>query len=135
MYDRIIYVAGPYRAPTEAQVQANIEKARDAAQELWRKGYAVICPHMNSAHMGYGNDQAFLEGDLTMIRRLNPEKDGIYLIDGWIFSAGAKEEWHLALHHGITVYRQGYREPPDLTLVRYPTMGDVLISPCVAGVA
>jgi hypothetical protein len=110
---RLIYVSGPYRALTPEGVQANINRARIAAQSLWAKGWAVICPHMNSAHFE-GESQMYLDGDLAIIDRLDPEKDALYMLRGWVKSNGACDEWHQAHRDGIQVYEQGINEPPDL---------------------
>lgn len=45
-----IYIAGAYTAPTPEQVEENIAHARAAAIELTREGWAVFCPHLNTAH-------------------------------------------------------------------------------------
>jgi hypothetical protein len=110
---RLIYVSGPYRALTPEGVQANINRARIAAQSLWAKGWAVICPHMNSAHFE-GESQMYLDGDLAIIDRLDPEKDALYMLNGWSGSEGARDEHRRALEREITVYYQGLDEPPDL---------------------
>jgi hypothetical protein len=113
MYSRILYVAGPYRAPTPEGVQANIDKARAAAQSLWSKGWAVICPHMNSAHFE-GEPSIYMAGDLAIIERLDPEKDAIYMLEGWEDSVGScAEEWRAFVRH-LPHYYQGLDEPPDL---------------------
>jgi hypothetical protein len=113
MYSRILYVAGPYRAPTPEGVQANIDKARAAAQSLWSKGWAVICPHMNSAHMA-GKPSIYMAGDLTIIERLDPAKDGLYLLQGWSYSEGSVREYYAAKDRGLTIYKQGTNEPEVL---------------------
>lgn len=64
----IIYIAGPYQSHSANGVFENIIKARAVACELWHKGYAVICPHMNTAFMdGDGTDDLFLDGDLEIM--------------------------------------------------------------------
>jgi len=66
----VAYVAGPYRAETHAEVHANIQRARRVAEQLWAKGYAVICPHLNSAFMsGPIDEKNFLDGYLELVRR------------------------------------------------------------------
>jgi hypothetical protein len=110
VYDRILYVAGPYRAPTPEGVDANIAKARAAAEHLWAIGYAVICPHLNSAHME-GDPSIYMAGDLTIIERLDPEKDGLYLLEGWSYSEGSVREYYAARDKGLTIYKQGTNEP------------------------
>jgi hypothetical protein len=67
---KLAYVAGPYRADTDAEVDANISDAASAALELWRAGYAVICPHLNGPDSGDTiHDSVWLEGDLVILRR------------------------------------------------------------------
>lgn len=102
----VAYVAGPYRAPTENGVWENIAAARAVAVELWKLGYAVICPHTNTAFFGIGpeHDHIFLEGDLEFIRRLDPATDCMVMIPGWMKSSGAKGERLLAIECGLTVY-------------------------------
>ena len=45
---KLVYLAGPYRARTAALVATNVEKARETAAALWRRGYAVLSPHLNT---------------------------------------------------------------------------------------
>lgn len=101
MKQRLVYVAGAYRSPTENGVLMNILTARDAAVKLWQAGFAVVCPHMNTALMG-GTvpDSAFLAGDLTILRRC----DAVYMLPGWEKSTGARGEHDDAVKHGIPVF-------------------------------
>ncbi len=98
---KLIYTAGPYRAATPYDVRRNIERARDVAAALWRMGWAVVCPHANSAHLdGVVPEERFLEGDLEMLRRC----DALVLIPGWHVSEGSRAEKAEAERHGIPVY-------------------------------
>ena len=93
---RLIYVSGPYRAPTLSGVQHNIRVAELWANRLWRMGFAVICPHKNTAFMDgiiHPDDpdadaDAIIGGDIEMIRR----SDAIFMLPNWHASKGAKEE-------------------------------------------
>ncbi len=86
---KLIYVAGPYRAASEWQVTINIREAEEAALALWRMGYAVICPHKNTAFFGGAcPDEVWLAGDLEMLARC----DAIYPLPRWGDSAGARAE-------------------------------------------
>jgi len=115
MYDRIIYVAGPYRANSEWELELNIRAAENAAIALWKKGWAVICPHKNTAHFGgILPHEAWLAGDLTMLRRLNPHRDAIFLVPGWQRSEGSKGEREIAFLCGLTIYER-MDDVPDLT--------------------
>ena len=67
---KIVYVCGPYRAPTEYGVLLNIQKAAQIAIEVWRSGAVCICPHKNTAFFGGAVPDSFwLEGDKEIVRR------------------------------------------------------------------
>ena len=93
---KIAYVAGPYTADTAAQRSWNIAMAHQVAAQLWGRGYGVICPHANSAHMdGAAPAESFYEGDLEIIRRCQP--DAFVLTPGWQQSNGTIRELAAAL--------------------------------------
>jgi len=60
----------------------------------------VICPHLNTAFMGRGDDRQWLDGDLEILRRC----DAIYMLNGWRDSAGALAELDEAHRGHLTVY-------------------------------
>jgi len=98
---KLAYVAGPYRASTESGVVANIRAAEAVAVDLWQKGYAVICPHKNTALFGgLAPDDVWLKGDLVMMERC----DFVVLVPGWQFSSGTQAEVKRARERGIPVY-------------------------------
>ena len=97
----LVYLSGKYRDKDEHSVDCNIHYAKLVAVELWKMGFAVICPHGNSDHMGYeGAGGAFLEGDMVMVER----SDIVVMLDNWETSEGAKLERRLAMVLGIPVY-------------------------------
>ena len=89
---KVAYIAGPYRAPGIGGINGiaeNIWAARQAALRWAKKGYAVICPHLNSAFMdGALPDEAWLERGLELLRR----SDVIVVLPGWQESEGSKAE-------------------------------------------
>ena len=102
---KIAYVAGPYRASTHYTIELNIRVAESIAIELWQMGFAVICPHKNSAHFdGLCRDDIWLAGDLEIISRLNPREDCLVLIPGWERSSGAAAEYDFAREQGLKVF-------------------------------
>ena len=98
---RLVYLAGPYRdARGEYFVGQNIRAAASIAIELWRLGYAVITPHLNTAFFGGAcPDEVWLEGDLVMMRRC----DFVVLVPGWDKSSGTRAEVAEARRLGIPV--------------------------------
>ena len=98
---KLIYIAGPYTADTTWGIVQNIRKAEQAALEYWRKGYAVICPHKNTALFdGAAPDGTWLEGDLEMLRRC----DALVRLPDWHNSPGARREVKEARELGIPIW-------------------------------
>lgn len=96
-----VYIAGPYTATAWRSRETNIAIARDAAVQVWKLGHAVLCPHMNTAHMDdEGIDHAtFMRGDLAWVQVC----DVVLMLPGWGNSPGAKEEHEFATRLGIPV--------------------------------
>lgn len=90
---KVVYVAGPYRAATPFQIQKNIREAAEIALKYWKLGFAVICPHTNTALFdGEAPDEVWLTGDLELIRRC----DVVVMTPRWKASVGAIAEHSLA---------------------------------------
>lgn len=99
---KLIYVAGPYRAKTVADITRNIRRAESVAMQVWALGYPAICPHINSAHFdGVACDKVFLAGMIELLDRC----DAMILVDGWERSVGTLAEIEHAKERGIPVFR------------------------------
>jgi len=86
---RLIYIAGKYRAKTEWEVKQNIDRAEAVSLKYWKAGYAVHCPHKNSAFMGgLCPDETWPEGGLEILGRC----DGIVMMEDWGDSDGSWKE-------------------------------------------
>ena len=97
---KLAYIAGPYRADTPSGIVANIRAAEAVAIEYWKKGYAVICPHKNTALFdGLCPDETWLEGDIEIMKRC----DVVVMVPGWEKSAGACEEYRQTVSLGMEV--------------------------------
>ena len=95
----LIYVAGKYTG----DVNKNIASARNVAIALWEIGHAVICPHLNSAHMEEdckADYETYMRGDFNMISRC----DALVMVENWKDSSGAKREHEYALSLGIPIF-------------------------------
>lgn len=100
---KVVYVAGPYRAPTEYGVAQNIRRAEELALRAWRAGAAVVCPHKNTAFLGGAcADEVWLAGDLELLRRC----DAVLCVPGWWGSRGAAGEVALARALGLPVFEE-----------------------------
>ena len=98
---KLIYIAGPYRSDTEYGVKLNIDRAEAVALKYWKAGYAVFCPHKNSAFMGGScPDETWLEGGLAILRRC----DIIVMMEGWKNSTGSIMEYNLACKLGLEIW-------------------------------
>lgn len=87
---KVIYIAGPFRAPTAWAIAENVRAAERMGLEVARRGAMPLIPHANIAHFhGEGNDQLWIDGKLELLRRC----DAAVFIPGWITSRGSQCEW------------------------------------------
>lgn len=101
----VIYIAGPYRAPTPWQIQEHIRRAQAVALRVWKMGAVAICPHANTALFdGEADDAIWLEGDLELLRR----SDAVVLLNGWERSRGATAERTFAEQQEIPIFLEPY---------------------------
>ena len=99
--EKLVYVAGPYRAPHNWGIEQNIRRAEELAFRVWEAGYTALCPHANTRFFQHAlPDDIWLEGDLEMLRRC----DAVVLTPDWQSSSGARAEVAFARNHGIPVY-------------------------------
>jgi len=97
---RVVYLSGPYRAPSMKGVLANIIRANAYAQELTRLGYAVLCPHMNTAGWENTAPDISVEAIMDMDTALLEACEIVYMMPYSDFSAGAVYEALLAEESG-----------------------------------
>lgn len=101
---KVIYIAGAFRAPTHWGIVQNVRRAEEKALELWKSGWVVICPHLNTANFqGACPDKVWLNGCLEILRRC----DAIYMLLGWETSHGANKEWTLAKELKLEIIYEG----------------------------
>lgn len=97
---KVVFVSGPYRGSNEWQIKKNIERAEAISLHFWKMGYAVICPHKNSAFMGGSvPDEIWLKGYIELLKR----SDIVVMLPGWENSQGATQEYLVAKSLGKQV--------------------------------
>lgn len=79
---------------------------------------AVICPHMNSAHLETVSHLLKMENDdfIEVYRELVKRSDILVLVDGWERSEGAKREIKLATELGLIIY-ESVEDVPDKRVI------------------
>lgn len=89
----LIYVAGPYTAARDKDMNENVSRACDVAADLWALGYTPVIPHVNFNHLRHTADYSdIMEACLAILQRC----DGIYMMPGWRDSQGATTEYDFA---------------------------------------
>jgi hypothetical protein len=109
---KVAYVAGPYRASTPYQTLLNVQEASRVSLELWKMGYAVICPHKNTSMFdGECEELIWLNGYLEILKRC----DIVIITHNWDESDGAIKEVAFADSLGIPVmsFHKGLVEIKD----------------------
>ena len=112
-----IYIIGKYRAQREQDKVANIERARQAAHELCRKGWFVFCPHANSGYFDIACPEISQEFWLAMGSAFQRDCEAVYLLREWQQSQGSLIEYRDAQAWEQMIFEQGRNEPPDLNKV------------------
>jgi len=86
---KLVYVAGPYRAPTPWEVECNIVAARKLGAKVAQVGAYPVIPHSNTAHFdGLATDALWLGGTLELLRRC----DAVVFTGDYERSSGARDE-------------------------------------------
>lgn len=87
----LVYVAGPFSAPTRAGVEANIARAVAVGLEVARIGLYPIIPHANTAHPDFEKIQPYTFWIGATMAMLKPCR-AMVLVPGWETSSGARSE-------------------------------------------
>jgi hypothetical protein len=95
---KVIYIAGPVRAPTPWDVTENIRAAERWAFEVAKLGFMPLCPHSNTGHFhGSLSETFFIDGTAELLRRC----DGAVFIPGWPKSMGSQGEFKICAERRI----------------------------------
>lgn len=101
---RLLYLAGNYSPYGGIETEQFIERAASVSAMLWDRGFAVLCPHTNTAgfekRCKVATWDTFMEGDFRMLESC----DAVVMLPGWETSKGARAEYEHALNLGIPVW-------------------------------
>jgi hypothetical protein len=98
---KIIYIAGPFSAPTAWGIEQNVRRAESIAAEVVKLGAMPLCPHANTRFFhGFASDEFFIEGTMELLRRC----DAVALTPDWRCSQGARGEEIEARRLGLPVF-------------------------------
>jgi hypothetical protein len=98
----VVYVIGPLRSSSPAQVAANVMTAQAACVALAKLGYAPYCPHSNLGH-GLGQiDESDASAINDTFLRLSA---AVLLLPGWGNSEGSRDEVEKARRLGLLRFR------------------------------
>jgi len=109
---KIAYIAGPYTANNDMEIEVNVSIACQVAWQLWQMGFSVICPHANSGFFAHipnhkhlnTSEVDFIQGDLEIISRFHGGKDCLVMLPRWEESKGARAEREFARNRGLNVF-------------------------------
>ncbi len=97
----VVYVAGPFRAPTAWKRERNIREAEMLAFHVAECGAMPLCPHTNTRNFdGELTDEFWLNGTLELLRRC----DAAIFTVRWEESAGARAEHSFCEENGIRTF-------------------------------
>ena len=86
---KVIYVAGPFRAPSAWAIEQNVRRAEEWGLRVAEIGAMPLIPHANTRFFqGLLPDEFFLDGTRELLRRC----DGILMTPGWEESSGSRGE-------------------------------------------
>lgn len=100
----LVFISGPYSAPTYEEVERNIQKAIEIGRIVFQKGYYPIVPHLLVREYYNPEDSEGLFGYESLMKytfAIIPKCDILLIYD---HSPGADREWRFAESLGKKIY-------------------------------
>lgn len=99
----LVYIAGPFSAPTREGVEENIRRATEAGIEVARLGLFPVIPHANTGHPEFErvqNYEFWCEGTMMLLEKCH----AILMLPGWEKSRGSRAELRFAQFRRMPIY-------------------------------
>jgi len=117
----VIYLAGALRGKNRFEKQRNMRRAERWAERLWRMGFAVYSPHLNSGWLDTPEtDPHVIPANVHLMLLC----DMICVMPNWENSSGTKNEIEVCKKNQIPVIYLMHRDTPDSAI--YNAIHDVL---------
>jgi hypothetical protein len=100
---KLIYVAGPFSSKSRAGVEANIQRAAEMGVEVAKLGACPWVPHSNTSLPEYEHVQPY-EFWIEATELQRQKCDGLFAIEGWEKSSGARKEVAAATEQGQPIF-------------------------------
>jgi hypothetical protein len=100
---KLIYVAGPFSAPTREGVEHNIKSAVIDGLQIARLGGVPVIPHSMTSDPEFERVQPnefWIDGTLELMKRC----DAVFMGPGWWSSKGARKERVVAGDLGLPIF-------------------------------
>jgi hypothetical protein len=98
---KLVYVAGPYSAPTAAERVHNVHRAMVLGAAVARHGGMPVVPHLMTRGIeGVAAEEFWIRGTMAVLGRC----DAVVLVEGWKRSVGSVDEVAAAMRIGIPVF-------------------------------
>lgn len=98
---KLVYVAGPFSAHNDIEIEANIVEAERIGEMVRQVGAFPVIPHANGRNFKHlGTYEFWIEGTLELMRRC----DAVMLVPGHERSDGTQGEIREARRLGLPVF-------------------------------
>ena len=98
---KLVYIAGPFRAPTNYRIKLNVRRAEAAGLEVCKLGAMAVIPHkVTEEFQGELPDEFWIAGTLAVLRRC----DAVLAVGVWERSSGTRDEIAEANRLSIPVF-------------------------------
>ena len=117
----VIYLAGALRGKNKREKRRNMKRAEKWAERLWRMGFAVYSPHLNSGWLDTPEtDPHVIPANIHLMLLC----DMICVMPNWENSSGTKAEIEICKQNQVPAIYLMHRDTPDQAI--YNAILDVI---------